>query len=193
MTALSPDTSLDAIRREIDVIDDQILDLLGRRFAATGKVKATKSSDGSIASSPLRPAREAVMLRRLIARRGVAVSPETLVRLWRVILSASTQSQAPITLHVDGAVERDLGTRLIISQHFCDMPVEVHTAPGRALATLRDRRGDLAIVATGSDWASNLSPAEPGAARVIGTLAGDFRWQAAKSSRSGICRAAGKW
>ena len=64
MTAHTPDNALDAIRREIDVIDDQVLDLLERRFAATRRVKATKASDGSIASSPFRPAREAAMLRR---------------------------------------------------------------------------------------------------------------------------------
>ena len=66
MTADSPDTSLDAIRREIDAIDDQILRLLMQRFAATGRVKATKAQDGSIAASPFRPAREAAVMRRLI-------------------------------------------------------------------------------------------------------------------------------
>ena len=67
MTAPQPDTPLDALRQEIDAIDGQILALLIRRFAATDKVKASKTSDGSLSSSPLRPAREAIMLRRLIA------------------------------------------------------------------------------------------------------------------------------
>jgi chorismate mutase/prephenate dehydratase len=170
MTTLSPETTLDAIRREIDSIDDQILDLLERRFAATGRVKATKASDGSIASSPLRPAREAAMLRRLIARRGKAVSPEILVRLWRVILSASTQSQAPVTLHLDEAPGHDLALRLLISQHFCGMAVEVHKSPLRALEVLRGRQGDLAVIATGSDWGQGFFLAEPGSPKVIGTL-----------------------
>lgn len=87
MTAPSPDTTLDAIRREIDAIDDQLLDLLERRFSATRRVKATKAGDGSITSSPFRPAREAVMLRRLLARAGAALPPDVLIRLWRVILS----------------------------------------------------------------------------------------------------------
>ena len=43
MTAATPDKSLDAIRREIDSIDDQILGLLMRRFAATARVKASKA------------------------------------------------------------------------------------------------------------------------------------------------------
>lgn len=170
MTALSPDTMLDAIRREIDLIDDQILDLLVRRFAATGRVRATKASDGSIAASPFRPAREAAMLRRLMGRNDAAVPPELLVRLWRVILSASTQSQAPITLHVDGLLGRDPETRLLIGQHFCDMRVEFHDGPCLALDTLHGRRGDLAVIATGSDWAEGFGEAGPNGATVIGTL-----------------------
>lgn len=71
MTFDSPDTSLDAIRREIDAIDDDILLFLMQRFAATEKVKATKSHDGSIASSPFRPAREAAVMQRLIRLRSV--------------------------------------------------------------------------------------------------------------------------
>lgn len=170
MTAPSPDKTLDAIRREIDSIDDQILDLLGRRFAATGLVKATKANDGSIATSPFRPAREAAMLRRLIAKGGSTLAPETLVRLWRVILSASTQSQAPVTLHLADALGKELAMRLLIAQHFCGMKVQPHESAADALAALRTRQGDLALVATTSDWASGFSPAEPGAARVIGSL-----------------------
>ena len=106
MTAATPDTSLDAIRREIDSIDDQILGLLMRRFAATARVKANKAQDGSIAASPFRPAREAKIMQRLIAQGGAAVPADVLVRLWRVILSASTQSQAQVTLHMDSKTQK---------------------------------------------------------------------------------------
>ena len=170
MTAFSPDSTLDAIRREIDLIDDQILDLLGRRFAATSRVRATKAKDGSIASSPLRPAREAAMLRRLIAHGGSTVAPDVLVRLWRVILSASTQAQAPITLHLDGAAAADLEARLMVSEHFCAMEVAVHAGPQHALEALRKRRGDLAILATRSGWTVGYAPDEDGAPKVIGIL-----------------------
>lgn len=170
MTAPSPDTALDAIRREIDLIDDQILELLERRFAATQRVKATKANDGSIASSPFRPAREAAMMRRLLAQRGAAVSPDVLVRLWRVILSASTELQAPVTLHVDEVIGKDSDIRLLIGQHFCGMKLAVHGSPAAALDTLRTARGDLAIIASRSGWATAFSPAEEGCPRVIGTL-----------------------
>ena len=170
MTAFSADSTLDAIRREIDLIDDQILDLLGRRFAATSRVRATKAKDGSIASSPLRPAREAAMLRRLIAQGGSTVAPDVLVRLWRVILSASTQAQAPITLHLDEATAADLDARLMIGEHFCAMEVAVHAGPQQALETLRARRGDLAILATRSDWTVAFDSDADSTPRVIGIL-----------------------
>lgn len=170
MTAPSPDTTLEAIRREIDSIDDEILQLLGRRFVATGRVKATKTHDGSIAASPFRPAREAAMLRRLIGQAGAAVSPDMLVRLWRVILSASTQNQAPVTIHLDAALGHDPATRLMIGQHFSGMAVDVHATPARAMSALRSAPGDVAILGTASDWAEAFMQVEKTSPAVIGTL-----------------------
>lgn len=170
MTADSPDTSLDAIRREIDSIDDQILSLLMQRATATARVKATKAHDGSIASSPFRPAREAAMMNRLIGEAGSALNPEFLVRLWRVILSASIQSQAPVTLHMDLALGHDLATRLLVSQHFCGMKVELHQGPARALEAVAKAKGDLALIGPSSDWAASFASGAAGGAQVIVTL-----------------------
>jgi len=169
MTASQTDTPLDAIRREIDSIDGQILHLLTRRFAATEKVRATKTQDGSIASSPFRPAREAAMLRRLIVEAGPDLAPDVLVRLWRVILSASIQSQAPVILHLDATLGQDLATRLLVGQHFCAMQVELHASPSRALDALRSAHGDLALLAPSSDWATGYG-AGGDDVQVIGTL-----------------------
>lgn len=170
MTAESPDTSLDAIRREIDSIDDQMLQLLRQRFDATRKVKDSKSHDGSIASSPFRPAREAAMMHRLMGEAGPAITPDVLVRLWRVILSASIQSQAPVTLHMDGALGHDLATRLLVAQHFCGMKVELHQTPVGALAALGTSHGDLALIAPSSDWSQGFRSGKAGRAQVIVTL-----------------------
>lgn len=170
MTADTSDTSLEAIRREIDSIDDQILRLLRQRFAATARVKATKAHDGSIAASPFRPAREAAMMQRLIAEAGRALNPELLVRLWRVILSASIQSQAPVTLHMDAVLGHDLATRLLVAQQFCGMKVELHGNPAGAVTAVGRALGDLAILAPSSDWTSAFAAGDGGGAQVIVTL-----------------------
>lgn len=170
MTADSPDTSLDAIRREIDAIDDQVLRLLMQRAAATARVKATKAHDGSITASPFRPAREAAMMHRLIGEAGTSLTPQFLVRLWRVILSASIQSQAPVTLHMDSVLGHDLATRLLVSEHFCGMKVALHNGPAGALEAVARTKGDLALIAPSSDWATAFSAGGAGGAQVIVTL-----------------------
>lgn len=172
MTVPQPDTTLEALRREIDSIDDQILALLVQRFAATARVGASKAQDGSLLSSPIRPAREAAMLRRLAAQSGGALPSQLLVRLWRVILSSSSQSQAPVTLHMDAGLGHDLGARLLVSQHFCDMAVELHAGPTAALTRLLEKRGDLAVIAAASAWPESFPAVAAGGVSVIGVLPG---------------------
>jgi chorismate mutase / prephenate dehydratase len=169
MTA-KPDTSLEAIRREIDGIDDGLLELLARRFQASAKVRASKRTEGSLAISPLRPAREAMMLRRLVARGRNDFTPELLVRLWRVILSASTQAQAAITVHVDSNLAADVGKRVKIAEHFSGMPVQTHYDTTACLAALVTRTGDLAIVPSNSAWADWITTNRGRGVAVIGTL-----------------------
>lgn len=170
MTAPRPDSSLDEIRREIDSIDNAILDLIVKRFAATGRVAAAKANDGSLAVSPFRPAREAKLLRRLIARGEGQISTEFLVRLWRVILSFSTQSQAAVTIHT-GPEERNEGEfRVRLAEHFCGMSVIRHRTVEEALQTLHGRMGDLAVIPASADWPHCLGSSHDGNAKVIGRL-----------------------
>jgi chorismate mutase / prephenate dehydratase len=170
MSIPKSELSLEEIRREIDAVDNDLLALIERRLAATGKVRATKTSDGSLAASPLRPAREAMMLRRLIKRGRGMVAPELLVRLWRVILSTSAQAQAPITLHVDVRLATSISHRLAIAEHFCGMGVETHPDAEHALSILRHNRGDLAILETNSPWAGWFARSPSSGVRLIASL-----------------------
>lgn len=161
---------LDSIRREIDEIDDSLLALLMRRIAATGRVRAMKSADGGMPVSPLRPAREAQIIRRLMARADGTLDPATLVRLWRVILSSSVQAQASVTLHADEALSASPSLRDIITSHFPGLPLASHSGADEAISTLAARPLDLAIVATSSDWAAAVSGTGPREPQVIGAL-----------------------
>jgi chorismate mutase / prephenate dehydratase len=85
----NPIRSLDDLRREIDEIDDAIHDLIMRRAALLGDIAAAK---GAGANGPggayLRPGREALVLRRLVARHRGQFPKPALVRLWRELISA---------------------------------------------------------------------------------------------------------
>jgi hypothetical protein len=110
------------------------------------------------------------MMHRLIGEAGNSLNPELLVRLWRVILSASIQSQAPVTLHMDAVLGHDLATRLLVAQHFCGMKVELHHSPSRALEAVGKAQGDLALIAPSSNWAQGFAGGEAGGAQVTVTL-----------------------
>ena len=58
---------LDGLRRDIDWIDDQILDLLEQRYAVVKRIAWAKTREGDQALA-IRPEREASILDRLSAR-----------------------------------------------------------------------------------------------------------------------------
>ena len=94
--------SLDALRREIDRIDDEIHDLLMRRAAVAGEIRRSKGPDNG---SYLRLGREAAILRRLVARHSGSFPKPALVRIWREIMAALTQLQGPFSVAVFAPAE----------------------------------------------------------------------------------------
>jgi len=167
----SSPNQLEAARREIDAIDDQLLDLVTQRFAVTQKVRQAKQGDVTSSPLPLRPAREAQMLRRLLARaNGSALPREFLVRLWRGILSQSSLNQSPITLHVSRHLNGNLGHRLRLRDHFGPMQVEEYRDEAQALMQINAQPGDICIVETERPWAEGFVAGAGGAARVIASL-----------------------
>ncbi len=146
------DVELDDIRREMDAIDDGLVNLLERRFAATEHVRAIKSKNGGLGGSAFRPAREAAILRRLLSRPESLVPPELLVRLWRNILARSTQNQADVTIHISKKLNASMGLRLRIRDYFGTLPVEEYRDEAQALMQVNASPGDICIVETESPW-----------------------------------------
>ena len=166
----APDSELDDIRREIDAIDDGLMTLLQRRFAASEHVRVIKSKNGALSSSPFRPAREAAIMRRLLARAGGLLPAELMVRLWRVILTGSTLSQAPVTIHVSKRLNSSIGNRMRIRDYFGTIPVEEYRDEAQALLQVNTNSGDICIVETESPWADAFVEGKAGDARVIASL-----------------------
>ena len=79
------DPGLDAMRREIDVLDAELLDLLNRRGRIVAEVAAVKDCE----SKPryYRPEREAALLRRLAAANEGPLPDGEVMRLFREIVS----------------------------------------------------------------------------------------------------------
>jgi len=93
--------SLDTLRREIDRIDDQMLDLLLARAKVVETVGAVKRARGEDVGVFLRAGREMDILRRLIRRaEGGSFPKGVIVRMWREMFSALVAIQGPMNLAV---------------------------------------------------------------------------------------------
>lgn len=101
-----PDQQLAALRAEIDAIDSQLHDLLMRRTELAVEVGETKARVQPLGGTPadgakfIRPAREALILRRLVARHRGKLPKAVIVRMWREMISALLQVEGPFVVAV---------------------------------------------------------------------------------------------
>ena len=141
---------LAALRAELDRVDDGLHDQLMRRAALVAQVGAL----GVKGRVPLRPGREAAILRRLVGRNAGSLAAATLVRVWREMLAGSSAQQQPMRVVVGDAV-----LRAAACEHFGALTEAEVVTPGAALAQLRDGTATLAVLpmpADGVDWWTGL-------------------------------------
>ncbi|HET6158403.1 MAG TPA: chorismate mutase [Dongiaceae bacterium] len=101
-----PDQQLAALRAEIDAIDSQLHDLLMRRTDLAVQVGDVKARVQPLGGTPadgakfIRPAREALILRRLVARHQGKLPKAVIVRMWREMIAALLQVEGPFVVAV---------------------------------------------------------------------------------------------
>ena len=162
---------LTQLRAEIDEIDDGLLALLAQRIAVTGRVKDNKIVSAQRWPLPIRPAREAQILRRLLAKaEGTGISPEFLVRLWRGILSDSSNRQQKMTLHVGRHLNANTGFRLRLRDHFGPVEVEEWRDDAQALMQINADPRHICVVETEQNWVDAFVEGIAGQAKVIAAL-----------------------
>lgn len=145
--------SLDELRREIDRIDGELHALLRARAQVVTQVAAAKAATAGDAPAPaFRPGREADVLRALAERHDGPFRLQSLVRIWREIISGMTQIQQDIAVAVyrpekgDGAgwdMARDhfgLGMRFLPMRRARDV-----------VAAVRDGRAGIGVLPAPGD------------------------------------------
>lgn len=96
---------LGAIRVQIDAIDSELCELIRRRTALSRQVAVAKKATGN--SRPVRPAREAQIIRAMIDRLGGQVPVVSVTRIWRELIAGAIEAhQGGLSVLVggDGAV-----------------------------------------------------------------------------------------
>jgi len=84
------DTLLE-IRQKIDKIDQALLDLIRQRLSLSNEI-ATVKLDGS---PVYRPAREALLMHKLLLQIDNDFEKDVVIRLWRLLLASSVHRQKP--------------------------------------------------------------------------------------------------
>lgn len=141
---MSTDTeTLLRIRRDIDRIDDRIHDLLMERAALVEKVAEAKAGDTSV---PLRPGREAEIIRRLAARHTGRFPVAAVVRIWREIIGALIGLQRPFSVAVCQP-ERGDGFLELARDHFGVVwGKQVFPSPGHVVRAVADGHASVGLV-----------------------------------------------
>lgn len=135
----APD-NLTQLRQEIDSIDKSLHDLLMRRAGIVSEIGRRKASDGG---PTFRPAREAQLLRRLLARHEGDLPRAVLVRLWREIISSSTRLQGDFSVGFCPIEEDGVALRLA-NAHF-GLDADAVKFASAAQVVLAVGRGDVSV------------------------------------------------
>lgn len=157
-----------ALRAELDRLDDAVHDLLMRRAEVVGRV----ASLGVKGSVPLRPGREASIIRRLLARHTGRLPMVGIVRIWRELICASTALQRPLLITVC-EVGEDRATLAAAREHFGALtPLRVHRSPAQAVREVSSGVATAAVLplpaaedAPGAAWWTALLHGRTEAAR----------------------------
>jgi chorismate mutase / prephenate dehydratase len=178
---MSPNSlSLDELRRRIDELDDALQDILMKRAEIVAAVAQLKSAS---ATPPLRPGREAQILRRLLAQHRGAFPKPVLVRLWRELLAGTTALQAELHLAVY-APETVPGFWDIARDHYgSQTPMTSFRSIGEVLRAVSDGRAALGVLpvpgqADGETWWRFLAAGEAPVMRIIARLPFNLRGNA---------------
>jgi chorismate mutase-like protein len=163
--------SLSDLRHQIDEIDTAIHDLLMQRSDVAQRVGAAKGEN----SVYIRPGREAVVLRRLIARHRGDLPRALIVRIWREIFAAVTALQGAFAVAVY-APEGSFGYRNLARDHFgWRTPITAYRSAAQVLEEVGDGRATVGVLPVpvedgSSPWWRALARDGEAAPRVVARL-----------------------
>lgn len=136
-------TPLADLRRDIDSIDDSMHDLLMRRAGLMDEIRRLKQGEGNMF---FRPAREAEVLRRLLARHRGAFPKPVLVRIWREMMGALLCLQGPFAVAL-WEPEGGPGYRAIARDHFGSVtPITSHRSARAAINAVIENTVSVAVL-----------------------------------------------
>jgi chorismate mutase / prephenate dehydratase len=172
--------SLEDLRKEIDRIDDELQDLLIRRSEVARAIAKVKQPTANGLSVPLavamRPAREALILRRLLDRHPGELPAQLVVGIWREIIAASLRAQTSFHAHVYAGEGETAYVEAARAYFGSATPIRTHSKASLVVHACAEEPDALGVVPlpvseeAGAAWWAQLAPAGERGPRVIAKL-----------------------
>jgi chorismate mutase / prephenate dehydratase len=170
--------TLDDLRGEIDKIDDALQDLLARRVSISCAIARAKQPGSSPVplSATMRPAREALILRRLLDRHQGELAPQLVVGIWREIISSSLRAQTSFHGHVFAGDGETAYVEMARAYFGSETKLRTHGKPSLVIHACAEDQNALGVVPLplieeqGPAWWAQLAPAGEKGPRIIAKL-----------------------
>lgn len=166
--------SLADVRARIDAVDEALLQSLIDRVGLIEAVHTFKSKSSEPHSNAMRPGRETLMLRRLIAQAEGKLPPELILRIWRELVSWATQKQSPMGVHISGPHENDALWDCVRAHFGGFAEIRRHDTMDGVLGVIADKPEDVAVLPAGvgkiETWLGALMSDIAGGAKIAGCL-----------------------
>lgn len=138
--------SIEALRAEIDRVDDSLLALIVERTDLARAIAAAKAgATGHATTIGLRPARETALLRRLTAAAAGRIEPHVIMEVWRALMSANLQRQGVVRVAIAADGDTLALWDLARAQFGAGAPIEVASDVRAALARTQQDQATLAL------------------------------------------------
>lgn len=136
--------TLDDIRQKIDELDNRIHDTLMERAELVLKVGEEKRRNNI---QIVQPAREARMIRRLLARHKGVLPEMAVVRIWRELVGAVSLLQTGLKVTVSTSSENQTESWDLARDYFgSSLPMSKSNTPVAAISALKEGKTTFAVV-----------------------------------------------
>ncbi|MCB9979009.1 MAG: chorismate mutase [Rhodospirillales bacterium] len=144
--------TLSDLRQKIDSLDDRVHDLLMERADLISRVAAAKKEAGI---PVVAPAREAVMIRRLMARHRAPLPKAAVIRIWRELVGAVTLLQNDVRVAVAGSEKTPVLWDLAKDYFGSVIPMTRVANPSGAVSSVREGESTFAVLPWPEDGEDN--------------------------------------
>lgn len=155
------ETALNQCRSQIDAIDDKILSLLGDRIKIVENVRHIKQANGE--GLFIKSAREADMIKDLLAKAAPELTKSTIISIWRKIITSSNvlEQNLQIALHNPQKIS---DYNYLLREYYSDsVPIISHDSAANVILDIENKKAQIAIFAlpdennNADNWWINLA------------------------------------